>query len=72
MQSLKQSDNPITLNLCTCGKVQFSYGPVTLHFEPDDFTAFASAVSRLLARYRQVQTAHPSGSTPSLHNDLCH
>jgi len=72
MQSLKQSDRSVTLNVCTCGKIQFGYGPITLHFEPDDFAGFASAVGRLFARYQQLQTAHSTGAAPLLHSDLCH
>ena len=49
MQSLKRPAGPTVLNLCACGKLQFNYGPITLHFEPNDFIAFASAVGHLLA-----------------------
>ena len=72
MKSLKQPNRPITLNQCTCGRLQFNYGQITLHFEPHDFIAFASAVGHLVAQYRHVQTEHRTGSDPSLHNDLCH
>jgi hypothetical protein len=72
MQSLKRPDGSTVLNLCACGKLQFNYGPITLHFEPNDFIAFASAVGHLLARYRQMQNAHPPNLVPSLRNDICH
>lgn len=72
MHSLKQPTGQTALHICACGKLSLSHGQVTLHFEPGEFTSFASAVAQLFARYREMKQTHPHNSTPSLHNDLCH
>jgi hypothetical protein len=50
------------LALCECGKLHFTYGAVTVHFESEEFFLFAEAVGRLSAMIRQ--TAHGSSLTP--------
>lgn len=72
MHSLKQHDTRTALSMCTCGKLHFSYGLITLHFEPEEFTSFAGAVAHLLAQYTQVHSARQPSSIPSVHNDICH
>ena len=47
MHSLNHRTIPTALSLCTCGKLHFRYGSITLHFEANEFTSFASAVARL-------------------------
>lgn len=72
MHTLKQSHDQMALNMCTCGKLQFRYGSVTLHFEQDEFTAFANAVARLHTHYKEIQARQPFNPTPSLQSDRCH
>jgi hypothetical protein len=72
MHSLKQHDSRTALSMCTCGKLHFSYGLITLHFEHDEFTSFASAVAHLFEQYKQVRSARQPSSIPSVHNDICH
>lgn len=35
------------MHACACGRFHFTYGPLTLHFEPREFLLFATDVSRL-------------------------
>ena len=35
------------LALCECGKLHFTYGAITVHFEREEFFLFAEAVGRL-------------------------
>ena len=72
MHSLNHRTSPTALSLCTCGKLHFRYGSITLHFETNEFTSFASAVAHLHAQYTEMKPAQPSSSIPSLHNDRCH
>ena len=72
MYSLRQRNDQVALNMCTCGKLHFRYGSITLHFEPDDFTAFANAVTHLHTRYKEMKHPQASSTTSSLRNDLCH
>lgn len=37
MHFLKQHDGRAALNMCTCGKVHFSYGSITFHSRPTSF-----------------------------------
>ncbi len=72
MHSLKQRDGRTALNMCTCGKLHFSYGSITIHFGPDEFASFAGAVAHLYAQYRQIHNARQPSSIPSFHTDACH
>jgi hypothetical protein len=72
MHSLKQDNGRPTLTTCTCGKVHFTYGMITFHFEVHEFTFFAGAVARLFAQYQQIYGAEASHSTSSVHNGSCH
>jgi hypothetical protein len=46
MSSLNQ-DGQATLDVCGCGRLHLTYGPVTLNFKRDEFVRFARDVSRL-------------------------
>ncbi len=72
MHTLKQRDSRTALSMCTCGKLHFSYGSITFHFEPDEFTSFAGAVAHLFAQYKQVHSNRQPRSISSLRNDSCH
>lgn len=37
------------VSVCSCGKVHFSWGPLTLHFERREFLRFAAEVGDLAA-----------------------
>jgi hypothetical protein len=61
-----------TLTTCSCGKLYFTYGPITVQFDPDQFLAFASSVAMLLSQFQQaVKLPNPSGASHA-HGDLCH
>lgn len=72
MHSLNPRNGQTALSMCTCGKLHFRYGLVTLHFESNEFTSFANAVAHLHARYKELGQPQPSGTIPTLHNDFCH
>lgn len=72
MHSLNPRNGRTGINMCTCGKLHFRYGSVTLHFESHEFTLFANAVAHLHARYEELRRPQPSGTIPTLHNDFCH
>lgn len=62
MRFLKQNNGRPRLTMCTCGKVHFSYGSITLHFEAEEFASFAGAVAHLFCTIR----ARSRRSTASL------
>ena len=71
MHSVKDGGRP-TLNMCTCGKVHFSYSSITFHFEAEEFISFATAVALLFSQYKHMHTVRLSSSLSSLHNESCH
>lgn len=54
MEQVMRGDGQSKVAFCGCGKLHFTYGPVTLHFERDEFLTFADSVSRLGALVRQA------------------
>lgn len=67
-----QNHHKTTLTACACGQVHFTYGPITVRFDPDQFLAFAASVAMLSSQFRQsVGSLHPV-ETSSTHGDLCH
>ncbi len=54
MENVVQGKGQAALNLCGCGKLHFTYGPVTLHFEREEFQAFAETVCRLAYQSRHI------------------
>jgi len=54
MENVMRVDGQSTLALCGCGKLHYTYGPLTLHFERDEFLRFASSVGRLGVLVRQA------------------
>ena len=72
MNNVLHSQGTTALNVCGCGKLHFTYGPITLHFEPQEFVAFAGSIAALLTQFRQIpEGRHPAPLTN--HTDtLCH
>ena len=52
MDNVIHGNGQAALNVCGCDRLHFTYGPITLHFDRDEFVAFAGAVgaTRLSAR----------------------
>lgn len=53
MDKVLRTDGPMKLVLCGCGRLHVTCGPVTLHFDRDEFLVFADSVSRLAAIVKQ-------------------
>ena len=72
MENVLRGDLQSKLAFCGCGKLHFTYGPLTLHFDRVEFLAFADSVGRLGALVRQaakdssVVSGHVSNAT------VCH
>ncbi|MGH7255509.1 MAG: hypothetical protein ACREI3_07005 [Nitrospirales bacterium] len=47
MQTQIRVSGQTALHPCGCGRFHFTYGPLTLHFEPREFFLFAADVGRL-------------------------
>ena len=60
------------LTLCECGKLHFTYGPVTVHFEREEFFLFAEAVGRLSAMMKQAPHGSPLNGRAATDVRICH
>lgn len=72
MENVLHGDLQSKVAFCGCGKLHFTYGPLTLHFDRVEFLSFADSVGRLGALVRQsandssvVQSHIPSAT-------ICH
>jgi hypothetical protein len=72
MEDVMHGEGQAKLALCGCGKLHFTYGPVTLHFDRDEFQRFAESVGRLGAIVKRSThgVAHESRLSPSA--NICH
>ncbi|MCC6141396.1 MAG: hypothetical protein IT389_12375 [Nitrospira sp.] len=72
MEKVLRNDKPMKLVLCGCGRLHVTCGPVTLHFQREEFLAFADGVERLAAMVKQA----PAGLAPLArrgeHSEVCH
>jgi hypothetical protein len=48
-------DGQTTLDVCGCGRLHLTYGPITLNFEREEFVRFARDVGRLASYLATVQ-----------------
>ena len=71
MQKGLKSTGRATLNVCGCGRLHIPYGPITLHFEPEEFLAFGEAVTQLVDQFRRIQRDQLVPS-PTGHETVCH
>ncbi len=60
------------LTVCTCGKLHFTYGPITVRFEPDQFLAFAAGVAALSAQFRQSMGLRHPAEASTAEGHPCH
>ena len=55
MDNVIHGNGQAALNVCGCGRLHFTYGPITLHFDRDEFQMFADVVGRLAAQVPCVE-----------------
>lgn len=59
----------LKLNLCDCSRIHLTYGSITLHFEKEEFLAFAMQLTRMAAHvsntagFRKVPTLADAKAT---------
>lgn len=72
MENFIHGNGQAALNLCGCGRLHFTYGPITLHFEQEEFVAYANEVSRLAESLRQLADGRSPVLLPGLNGRACH
>ncbi len=60
------------LSLCGCGRLHFTYGPMTLHFDRHEFLLFAIDVNRMAAQVRQTTPISDLPSAAKQNATVCH
>lgn len=72
MENFIHGKEQAKLNLCGCGRLHFTYGPITLHFEREEFQVFAGIVGRLAAQVPDAES-HPGLVTKAPRTEtICH
>ena len=73
MDNVIQGQPQAKLNVCGCGSLHFTYGPITLHFCREEFQAFAQTVGRLASQVSDVEDNHdPMTIAPTRPDTVCH
>lgn len=60
------------LAVCSCGRLHVTYGSITLHFDRDEFQAFADSIGRLAAMLKQSSLGSVSAHKGSSSAHMCH
>lgn len=72
MDNVIHGNGQAALNLCGCDRLHFTYGPITLHFDREEFRVFAEVVGRLAAQVPYVEdNAGPLTRAPRTET-ICH
>lgn len=72
MDKSGRPEGPIKLVLCGCGRLHVTCGQVTLHFQRDEFLAFADGVGRLAAMVKQSPAGLAPGLRAGAQSEVCH
>jgi hypothetical protein len=72
MENVIHGNGQAALNVCACGKLHFTYGPITLHFETNEFVSFADNIAHLITQLRMIQDDRQSVPASTYNDIVCH
>jgi hypothetical protein len=72
MENLIHGKAEAALSMCGCGRLHFTYGPITLHFDREEFARFVHEVSRLARTLDQLADRHGPALAANRDITLCH
>jgi hypothetical protein len=72
MENFIRRPRQTSLNACGCGQLHFTYGPITLHFEREEFLTFAEVVGRLAAQIPLASSDRKPVTRASGSDGFCH
>lgn len=72
MESILRGEGQSKLALCGCGRLHFTYGSVTLHFDHEEFLLFAESVGRLATMVRQPDAGQTHAPSHVPNTNICH
>ena len=72
MENVLRGELQSKVAFCGCGKLHFTYGPLTLHFDRSEFLAFADSVGRIGAIVGQAAKDSPIVPSHGPNAIVCH
>ena len=72
MDPINHYEGQAVMSVCRCGRLHFTYGQITLHFEREEFVAFAGQVGRLAAQLKQMVAGQGLVLLPGQNTTVCH
>ncbi len=72
MDRIIHGDGQAILKVCGCGRVHFTYGPITLHFDREGFFTFAEAANHAAAHLRHTDYQRGPVALPRGNGTACH
>ena len=72
MHNTLRGRGQVGLIICSCGKLHFTYGPLTLHFDRDEFLRFADEVNHSAAHLRDPEYRCDQSLPPHQTRTQCH
>lgn len=62
----------LKLNVCDCSRIHLTYGSITLHFEKEEFLAYAMQLTRIAAHVTNTAGFRRAPGLPDTQNTTCH
>lgn len=62
----------LKLNVCDCSRIHLTYGAITLHFEKEEFLAYAMQLTRMAAHITNTARFRRAPGLPDAENTTCH
>lgn len=72
MQRVAHRPSRLVINLCTCGSLHFTYGPITLHLSQQDFLMLAEQIAQGANALKRQAEDLEMGSVSHPPHPTCH
>ncbi|WNM61690.1 hypothetical protein [Candidatus Nitrospira neomarina] len=66
------SSQQLKLNVCDCSRIHLTYGSITLHFEKEEFLAYATQLTRMAAQVTNTAGFRRAPSLADAKATTCH
>ncbi|MFZ1746951.1 MAG: hypothetical protein WBO24_15095 [Nitrospirales bacterium] len=62
----------LKLNVCDCSRIHLTYGSITLHFEKEEFLAYAMQLTRMAAHVSNTAGLRKAQGLADAKSTTCH
>lgn len=62
----------LKLNVCDCSRIHLTYGSITLHFEKEEFLAYARQLTRMAAHVANTAGFQKAHGLVDAKSTTCH